>query len=329
MPPLPVGHPRPAFPVRGTAPCRAGRPRTAGRGECLRPPGAGGLRASARRPAPVPAASAVRALRSAACSKWSEGSLTFIPEPLSVPATGPWRCWITCVSSCARVCRPPPPRPMTTSWPEVYARAPSSSAERCAAVPVCSRTSEKSAPSLASISARTGSFSGLPAERSTSGTEDRCTGCPAPPSMRATALLPIERCRAATAVGANRPSRSRAPAGRPRAGTGVRVGVLRPWCSSFLARTRKPPYRCPTGRLARYSARPAAQEEPRGQLRGQDLLPDTASHRTAPHRTGSDRIAGWRRVSFAGRTPPPPGPGDGPGTGRRPNAGPGVPSSRR
>ncbi len=39
--------------------------------------------------------------------------------PLSVPATGPRRCWMTWVSSWARVCLSPPPAPMTTWWPEV------------------------------------------------------------------------------------------------------------------------------------------------------------------------------------------------------------------
>lgn len=74
--------------------------------------------------------------------------------PLSVPTTGPCRCWITCVSSCARVCWSPPPSPRTTWLPEVYARAPISPAERRAAASRCTRTSEKSAPSRASASCR-------------------------------------------------------------------------------------------------------------------------------------------------------------------------------
>jgi hypothetical protein len=55
-----------------------------------------------------------RAFASASRSKRSDGSDTRSPEPLSVPETGPCRCWITWVSSCASVSLSQPPSPRTT-----------------------------------------------------------------------------------------------------------------------------------------------------------------------------------------------------------------------
>lgn len=59
------------------------------------------------------------AVASASRSKRSDGSDTRSPSPVSVPATGPRRCWMTWVSSCARVWRSPPPSPITMWLPEV------------------------------------------------------------------------------------------------------------------------------------------------------------------------------------------------------------------
>ncbi len=117
-----------------------------------------------------------RALLSASRSKRSEGSESRRPAPLSVPATGPRRCWITWVSSWASVCLSVPPSPITTWFPLVYARAPTSAADAFAALSSWMRTSEKSAPSRRSMSARVPPSSGLPPARTTSWTAERWTG---------------------------------------------------------------------------------------------------------------------------------------------------------
>jgi len=59
------------------------------------------------------------AVASAARSNRSAGWLIVSPPPRSVPATGPWRCWMTWVSSWAMVCLSAPLWPMTTWFPEV------------------------------------------------------------------------------------------------------------------------------------------------------------------------------------------------------------------
>lgn len=59
------------------------------------------------------------AVASASCSCVSDGELTLSPSAVGVPATGPWLCWITCVSSCASVWSSAPPRPMTMWLPDV------------------------------------------------------------------------------------------------------------------------------------------------------------------------------------------------------------------
>ena len=46
------------------------------------------------------------AFSAAARSKRSPGSLTLTPPPVGVPSTGPLRCCMTCVSSCASVVLP-------------------------------------------------------------------------------------------------------------------------------------------------------------------------------------------------------------------------------
>jgi len=59
------------------------------------------------------------AVASASRSNRSAGSLTVSPLPFSAPATGPWTCWMTWVSSWTRMCLSARPSPMTTWFPEV------------------------------------------------------------------------------------------------------------------------------------------------------------------------------------------------------------------
>src|SRR5207302_1843294 len=86
-------------------------------------------RAAGEAAATGPPEMAAVAFLSAACSNTSEGSLSRMPPPTGVPATGPAFCWTTWVSSCARVCIPVGvsgaylPLWKTTSLPTVYAWA--------------------------------------------------------------------------------------------------------------------------------------------------------------------------------------------------------------
>src|SRR5215472_350208 len=144
---------------------------------------------------------------SAACSNESDGWLMLIPPAAGVPETGPAFCCITCASSWASTWRPPgvsgsyAPLRNTTSLPTVYACALIERADSSALAPVCTRTSEKSAPIRSSRKDRApGSTGEPPPEPTTSWTGDRSSSS-CWPSSALTLSLPAMRCRLRTADG--------------------------------------------------------------------------------------------------------------------------------
>lgn len=110
---------------------------------CITPPGAAAPGSDKSGSAPL---AILQPLDPALLSNGSSGWETLSPLPLSVPGTGPRACWRTWSTS-SYITSSPTPFPPSTMWePVVQARAPSSSADRWATGPLCTRTWPNSMP---------------------------------------------------------------------------------------------------------------------------------------------------------------------------------------